>query len=514
MHAIVIESPNKRALFYSALDQFYPNDFKVIATKGRIYDLCEETNNYIPVNNSVYSYLEGELANVDRIVIATDNDVEGELIGYHAHTIAPQIEYDRIIISDLDHMSLKKAFQNPVQLRTDMINEAAAKRMIDRLVGFNYSSKPNSLYPGGATVGRVLTPTLSEVKKEGGLIGDFCITLSVNGNNIAFTSESEEGLKVLADTLKHDPCSVDVSDLINEDKVNSLANFEDLISNVSSITQKEPVEVEAAVQKLYEEGAISYPRTISRDATPEQVEVLKRQLFQDTGDDTANGDHLINTNNHTHSAIIPLKGLDYRVDHNNPKTTAYGLLSRRCAIALTGKYKKKSIKLTPTPKIKTILEQFRIKTPSYIYEFTTPDERLCCTHDGNSMIFGLNTGVELGVVWPRSTQLTLLKMMSSLGIAEPSTIVTHAAKISSKYLSNSGQINIHGENALNHAAKVLPALLLHSTYRQLEHILKQRDLDANQKVLNCMSALNINTKKPSTDVREYHQENDNNTIDL
>jgi DNA topoisomerase-1 len=148
---IIVESPAKA----KTISNFLGRNYKVVASKGHIRDLpkssfgikVEEDGTFVPkysisrAVNPIVRELKKLAKVAETIYIATDEDREGEAIGYH---IAMAIKKDplslpRIVFHEITKTAIKHALDNPRKLDMDSVNAQQARRLLDRIVGYKLS---------------------------------------------------------------------------------------------------------------------------------------------------------------------------------------------------------------------------------------------------------------------------------------------------------------------------------------------------------------------------------------
>jgi len=166
MALIIVESPTKARTFNRILKVGgQGNDYYVMATMGHIRDLpgkemaIDFDDHYRPK----YEYIEKRKKTIeqmialakehDEIILATDLDREGESISYHVAYILglikenwPKIEFadvskkiKRIVFHEITATALKEALDNPSELRINLVQAQQARRILDRIVGYDLS---------------------------------------------------------------------------------------------------------------------------------------------------------------------------------------------------------------------------------------------------------------------------------------------------------------------------------------------------------------------------------------
>ena len=176
MNLIIVESPAKA----KTIKNFLGKDYEVIASKGHIRDLPksrfgitveEETNHLVPTysvakeNAAIVKEIKELAKKADTIYIATDEDREGEAIGWHiAHAIKKDpLELPRIVFHEITKTAINHALESARTIDMDMVNAQQARRLLDRVVGYKLSPLLASKIQKGLSGGRVQSSTLKLV---------------------------------------------------------------------------------------------------------------------------------------------------------------------------------------------------------------------------------------------------------------------------------------------------------------------------------------------------------------
>ncbi|MDD4082671.1 MAG: toprim domain-containing protein, partial [Sphaerochaetaceae bacterium] len=145
---IIVESPTKA----KTIKKYLPKECTVIASKGHIRDLPEGELG-IDVENSfkpkyvistgkkpIVKALKDELKNSTELILATDEDREGESISWHLlEVLKPKVPYKRMVFHEITKKAILKAFENGRDLDLDLVHSQEARRILDRLYGFTVS---------------------------------------------------------------------------------------------------------------------------------------------------------------------------------------------------------------------------------------------------------------------------------------------------------------------------------------------------------------------------------------
>jgi len=175
LNLIIVESPAKAR----TIKNFLGKDYEVIASKGHIRDLpksrfgitLDEQNHLIPAysvakeNAPTVKQIKELAKKSDTIYIATDEDREGEAIGWHiAHAIKkdPQ-QLPRIVFHEITKTAIQHALENARHIDMNMVNAQQARRLLDRVVGYKLSPLLSSKIQKGLSGGRVQSSTLKLV---------------------------------------------------------------------------------------------------------------------------------------------------------------------------------------------------------------------------------------------------------------------------------------------------------------------------------------------------------------
>lgn len=170
---IIVESPAKAR----TITNFLGKEYKVIASKGHIRDLPkstfgitidDETGDLIPKysiprdSSATVKELKKLSKDAETVFIATDEDREGEAIGYH---IAMAIgknpeELPRIVFHEITKSAITHALENPRKVDMDSVDAQQTRRILDRIVGYKLSPLLASKIQKGLSAGRVQSSTL------------------------------------------------------------------------------------------------------------------------------------------------------------------------------------------------------------------------------------------------------------------------------------------------------------------------------------------------------------------
>jgi len=161
---VIVESPAKA----KTINKYLGDGYVVKASMGHVRDLpskgmgvnlktFEPEYEVLPSRNKVISELRKLAKESDRVYLATDLDREGEAIAWHLKEAlnVPDEKASRVIFNAITKSEIQKAFQNPHQINIDRVNAQQARRILDRIVGYEISPLLWRKVARGLSAGRV-----------------------------------------------------------------------------------------------------------------------------------------------------------------------------------------------------------------------------------------------------------------------------------------------------------------------------------------------------------------------
>jgi DNA topoisomerase-1 len=165
---VVVESPSKA----KTINKYLGPDYKVVASVGHVKDLpkkgigidfendFEPTYEVIPGKEKVIRELKSAAKEVDTIYVATDPDREGEAIGWH---IKEELEgrgknrktVRRVLFNEITKNAIQESFKHPTDIDENLVNAQQARRLLDRIVGYQVSPLLWDKVRRGLSAGRV-----------------------------------------------------------------------------------------------------------------------------------------------------------------------------------------------------------------------------------------------------------------------------------------------------------------------------------------------------------------------
>tara|TARA_Y100000996_G_C22548073_1_gene652630 strand:+ start:209 stop:2545 length:2337 start_codon:yes stop_codon:yes gene_type:complete len=305
---VIVESPAKA----KTIEKYLGKDFKVTSCYGHIRDLAKDDksidkeNGFIPTyipspdKKKVIKELQTLKKKSSKVYIATDNDREGEAIAWHLKEILNlnEEEYERIVFREITKKAVLSSIENPSKINMDLVNAQQARRVLDRLVGFEISPILWKKIKRGLSAGRVQSVAVKFVVDRENEISIFKPESSFKTTAI-FSLNSEKFTAELNTRFNNQEES---ERFLNECKNTSfkVKNIEKKPSKRSpsapfttSTLQQEasrkigfsPSLTMSTAQRLYEAGHITYMRTDSVNLSDEALENSKNVIESSYGND-------------------------------------------------------------------------------------------------------------------------------------------------------------------------------------------------------------------------------------
>ena len=305
---VIVESPAKA----KTIEKYLGKDFKVTSCYGHIRDLAKDDksidkeNGFIPTyipspdKKKVIKELQTLKKKSSKVYIATDNDREGEAIAWHLKEILNlnEEEYERIVFREITKKAVLNSIENPTKINMDLVNAQQARRVLDRLVGFEISPILWKKIKRGLSAGRVQSVAVKFVVDRENEISIFKPESSFKTTAI-FSLNSEKFTAELNTRFNNEEES---ERFLNECKNTSfkVKNIEKKPSKRSpsapfttSTLQQEasrkigfsPSLTMSTAQRLYEAGHITYMRTDSVNLSDEALENSKNVIESSYGND-------------------------------------------------------------------------------------------------------------------------------------------------------------------------------------------------------------------------------------
>ena len=307
-NVVIVESPAKA----KTIEKFLGKDYKVVSSYGHIADLpsnelgVDVQNGFKPqylISNdkkNLVKELKVLTSKAEMVWLASDEDREGEAIAWHlAETLhLNEANTKRIVFNSITKTAIEKAIKNPRGIDYNLVNAQQARRVLDRLVGYELSPVLWKKIKSGLSAGRVQSVAVRLIVEREREIQDFKTQSSYK---ITAEFTTSEGKIVKASLSKSFNTQAEAEAFLQK---NIGANFK-VQSLEKKPTKKSPappfttstLQQEAArklhfsvsktmsvAQRLYESGFITYMRTDSVNLSQEALNSAKNAVVQLFGD--------------------------------------------------------------------------------------------------------------------------------------------------------------------------------------------------------------------------------------
>tara|TARA_B100000795_G_scaffold168307_1_gene126735 strand:+ start:2697 stop:4994 length:2298 start_codon:yes stop_codon:yes gene_type:complete len=291
---VIVESPAK----CKKIEGFLGPGYKCIASFGHIYQLDNVKNDenfkpefkLLPSKSKYIKILKAGMKNATEVVLATDDDREGEAIAWHICRLGklPIKTTKRIIFHEITKSAVQKAIKNPTVIDMEKVNAQLGRQVLDRLVGFTISPVLWKQFfhggkKGGLSAGRCQTPALRLVyENQLEIDGEpgkkiFETTGYFTEKDLPFKlSKDFEEQKVIEDFLEesvgfeHEICKPK-KPTISKRKAPIPFSTSSLQQRASNELHYSPKRTMQLAQKLYENGHITYMRTDNKKYSGEFI---------------------------------------------------------------------------------------------------------------------------------------------------------------------------------------------------------------------------------------------------
>ena len=455
---VIVESPAKA----KTIEKFLGADYIVKSSIGHIRDMPKKDmgvdieNNFQPTyaisadKKKVVADLKKSAKSATKIFLATDEDREGEAIAWHLQqALSLDEDTPRIVFHEITKGAITDAINNPRTIDTDLVNAQQARRIIDRLVGFEISPVLWRKISGARSAGRVQSPVVRLVVEREREISAHTATsshkvkanLATASNNLLEVKLSEE-FKSSQDAL-----SFAESVLLAELKITSVETKPSKRSPkapfITSTLQQEASQklgfsvkqTMSIAQNLYREGAITYMRTDSLNLSELAITAAQELITSKFGSEFHQA-RRYKTNSsgaqEAHEAIRPtdltkptILGLD------DQSAKLYSLIYKRTLASQMSdaQLQKTKINISISGRSERLIADGEVLSFSgflEVYDYMAAEDRLLPeVNEGDILTLNDLTSKEaFSRAKPRYTEASLVKEIEQMGIGRPSTFAT------------------------------------------------------------------------------------------
>ena len=335
---VIVESATKAKTIEKILGQ----DYKVVSCVGHISDLpvkelgVDVENDFRPKyvvpteKKPIIRDLKKYVKDSDKVWLASDEDREGEAIAWHLYENLDlsNKDYERIVFHEITKNAILKALESPREINFNLVNAQQARRVLDRLVGYELSPVLWRKVKAGLSAGRVQSVSVRLIVEKEREIKTF---ISKSSYKSIAVFETESGAKLKAE-LNEKYSSVDEVKGFFEKNYGSLFNVASTDQKpgkksptppfTTSTLQQEAsrklgfgvTRTMSTAQKLYEAGLITYMRTDSVTLSNDAKSSIVKKIETKYGNDYVNLRDYKNKNKSAQEAHEAVRPTDINVE--------------------------------------------------------------------------------------------------------------------------------------------------------------------------------------------------------
>jgi len=468
---VIVESPAKA----KTIEGFLGKDFVVKSSMGHVRDLAkskskEDThglgvdinNNFMPIyeileeKKNIISELKKISKGADIIWLATDEDREGEAISWH---LAEALKLDekkikRIAFHEITKSAIIEAIENPRGIDINLVNAQQARRVLDRLVGFELSPLLWKKVKPSLSAGRVQSVAVRLiVEREDEIkafqtVSTFKVTanfdIEKDGRSAVLEAELSARFRTKEEALSFLKKCIGADFIIDSIETKPAKKSPSPPFTTSTLQQEASRKLGFSVaktmmvaQQLYESGKITYMRTDSVNLSKLALDMAKKEITSLYGSDYVKTRQFVTKSKgaqEAHEAIRPTYLNQQTIDGDSSQKRLYDLIWKRTiACQMSDAELEKTnvtINISSTPE-KFIARGEVMKFDGFlkVYMESTDDEE---DDENKNMLPPLKVGEYLtlkdilalerfSLHPPRYTEASLVKKLEELGIGRPST---------------------------------------------------------------------------------------------
>lgn len=354
MKLLIVESPAKAKTISKYLDDKYT----VRASVGHVRDLPKSNKNAIDIDAGFVPHYEiskgkeeviHELSKLakksDEVLLATDPDREGEAIAWHLKEILKLKNPKRVVFHEITKEAVQEAMEHPREIDDNLRRAQEARRILDRLVGYDLSGLIWKKVRYGLSAGRVQSPALRIIMEREREIREFIpenfwvITADVSSKKDVFklTCSTEPKTESEASRI----CEVGKQEVwtvkdVKETKAKRTARPPFITSTLQQVASTRlgyaPSRTMGIAQKLYEAGHITYMRTDSTNLSNQAIAQIEEVVTKKYGKEYSSKNIFTAKSKaaqEAHEAIRPSNFLKENAGNNEDQKKLYTLIWER-----------------------------------------------------------------------------------------------------------------------------------------------------------------------------------------
>ncbi len=449
---VIVESPAKA----KTIEKFLGPDFKVESSFGHIRDLdgVDRENKFSPTyvvskdKKDIVAKLKKLAKDSETVWLASDEDREGEAIAWHlAETLKlDPLKTNRIVFHEITKKAISMAIEKPRRIDMQVVNAQQARRVMDRIVGFDLSPVLWKKVRAGLSAGRVQSVAVRLIVEREREIqsfkssSDFRINASFsNSLGESFTTElnksaqNEEGVEPMLESLSRN--SFNVTSLLKKGAIRKPSGPFTTSTLQQEASRKLGYQVNRTMslaQGLYESGLITYMRTDSLNLSQDAIQSATSVITQNYGEEYVQVRKFSTKSKgaqEAHEAIRPTDMSVRNGGNDEQQKKLYDLIWKRTIASLMSdaRLERTTADIENNSGLKFIAKGEMISFDGYlkIYRESMQEEEtglLPKLEKGESVkLISASANQRFTRPPGRFSEATLVKSMEELGIGRPST---------------------------------------------------------------------------------------------
>ena len=463
---VIVESPAKA----KTIEKFLGKDYEVLSSYGHIRDLRKkdfsiDVNNHfepqyeIPADKKkLVAHLKEEAAKAETVWLASDEDREGEAIAWHLYEVLElKPEHTRrIVFHEITKNAILRAIENPRQIDLNLVDAQQARRILDRIVGFELSPVLWRKVKPALSAGRVQSVAVRLIAEREREIQAFHSEAAyrvtavfpvpdANGKLVEMKAELEHRFKTKEEARRFLESCKDATFTIRDIATRPLKKSPAPPFTTSTLQQEAARKLGFSVaqtmmvaQSLYESGHITYMRTDSVNLSELAINAARETITAKMGERYLHSRHFTTKTKgaqEAHEAIRPTYMENVKIEATAQERRLYDLIWKRTLASQMAEAELE--KTTVTIGLSNTGEEFTavgevVKFDGFlrVYRESHDDEAegddvaglLPPLTQGQTLDYSNVTATERFTLQPpRYTEASLVRKLEELGIGRPST---------------------------------------------------------------------------------------------
>lgn len=475
---VIVESPAKA----KTIEKFLGKDYKVMSSYGHIRDLKKKNfsidieNGFSPIYEiptdkiDLVNELKKNAKEAQTVWLASDEDREGEAIAWHLYEVLglkPE-NTKRIVFHEITKSAILNAIANPRDIDINLVDAQQARRVLDRIVGFELSPVLWKKIKPALSAGRVQSVAVRLIVDRENEIKRFVSEpfFRINGNFITpegatFAAELHKRMADSAEARQYLEDCANATFKVTDVQVKPLKKSPAPPFTTSTLQQEASRKLGFTVsqtmmvaQKLYESGHITYMRTDSTNLSSLAINAISEEVTNNIGPEYLKVRHYHTKSKgaqEAHEAIRPTYVDRHAIEGTSQEKRLYNLIWKRTVASqmADAEIEKTTVEITPSTRTEHFVASGEvIKFDGFLNVYIEGHDEAEESETGMLPKISKGDMVENSDITaterftqqpPRYTEASLVKKMEELGIGRPSTYAPTISTIQQREYVEKGE---------------------------------------------------------------------------